>query len=204
LRGPSITPGFWRRPELNAVAFDEENYYCLGDAVKFLDPENPLKGFLFDGRLNEDFKLSSGTWVRVGPLRMRLLSHFGILLQDVVIAGPDREFTAALFFPALEICRQLCAGLPGSATAAEVFAHPEVRAVFRERIQSFAAASTGSTTRIERGILLEAPPSLEVQEITDKGTINQKTVLKNRAGLVEDLYREPVPVHVLTFSENHG
>ena len=203
LRGPSITPGFWRRPELNAVAFDEENYYRLGDAVKFLDPENLLKGFLFDGRLNEDFKLSSGTWVRVGPLRMRLLSHFGILLQDVVIAGPDREFTSALFFPALEVCRKLCADLPESATATDVLTRREIRAVFRERMQSFAEASTGSTTRVERGILLESPPSLEVQEITDKGTINQKTVLKNRAGLVEDLYREPVPVHVLTFLEHH-
>ena len=202
LRGPSITPGFWRRPELNAVSFDEENYYCLGDAVKFLDPENPLKGFIFDGRLNEDFKLSSGTWVRVGPLRMRLLSHFGILLQDVVIAGPDRDFTTALFFPALEVCRKLCADLPESASPAEVFAHPEVRGVFRERLQSFAAMSTGSTTRIDRAILLEAPPSIEVQEITDKGTINQKAVLKNRAELVEDLYCEPVPAHVLTSSED--
>lgn len=202
LRGPSITPGFWRRPDLNAVAFDEDNYYCLGDAVKFLDPERPEKGFIFDGRLNEDFKLSSGTWVRVGPLRMRLLAHFGILLQDVVIAGPDREYAAALFFPALEVCRKLCAGLPGDAGPKQVFAHPEVRAVFRERLQSFAAASTGSSTRIERAILLETPPSIEVQEITDKGTINQKSVLKNRAELVEDLYREPVHAHVLACSEN--
>ena len=202
LRGPSITPGFWRRPELNAAAFDEENYYCLGDAVKFLDPENPLKGFIFDGRLNEDFKLSSGTWVRVGPLRMRLLSHFGILLQDVVIVGPDRDFTTALFFPALEVCRKLCADLPETASPAEVLAHPEVRGVFRERLQSFAATSTGSTTRIDRAVLLDAPPSIEVQEITDKGTINQKAVLKNRAELVEDLYREPVPAHVLTSSED--
>ncbi|HYA63409.1 MAG TPA: feruloyl-CoA synthase [Candidatus Sulfotelmatobacter sp.] len=204
LRGPSITPGFWRRPELNAAAFDEENYYCLGDAVKFLDPGNPLKGFIFDGRLNEDFKLSSGTWVRVGPLRMRLLSHFGILLQDVVIAGPDREFTTALFFPVLEVCRKLCPELPDNAAPAEVFAHPEVRAVFRERLQSFAAMSTGSTTRIDRAVLLDVPPSIEVQEITDKGTINQKAVLKNRAELVEYLYREPAPAHVLTSSENHS
>jgi len=202
LRGPSITPGFWRRPDLNAVAFDQEHYYCLGDAVKFLDPERPQKGFLFDGRLNEDFKLSSGTWVRVGPLRMRLLAHFGILLQDVVIAGPDREYAGALFFPALEVCRKLCTGLADGATPTQVFSRPEVRAVFRERLQSFAAASTGSSTRVERGILLETPPSIEVQEMTDKGTINQKSVLRNRADLVEDLYREPVSAHVLTCSEN--
>ena len=201
LRGPSITPGFWRRPELTAAAFDEENYYRLGDAIKFADPQDPLKGFVFDGRLNEDFKMSSGTWVRVGPLRMRLLAHFGILLQDVVIAGPDREFTTALFFPALEMCRKLCAGLSPNAPAAEVLAHPEVRGVFQERLDSFASASTGSSTRIERAILLDTPPSIEVQEITDKGSINQKVVLANRAGVVEELYREPVPAHVLTLTK---
>ncbi len=201
LRGPSITPGFWRRPELNAAAFDEEDFYCLGDAVKFLDPESPLKGFVFDGRLNEDFKISSGTWVRVGPLRMRLLAHFGTLLQDVVIAGPDREFAAALLFPALETCRKLCPELPEDAPPSVVLSRPNIRAVFKERLQSFAAASTGSSTRIERAMLLDTPPSLEVQEVTDKGSLNQKTVLKNRAALVDDLYREPVPVHVLTSSE---
>jgi len=204
LRGPSITPGFWRRPELNAAAFDEENYYCLGDAVKFLDPDNPLKGFLFDGRLNEDFKLSSGTWVRVGPLRMRLLAHFGNLLQDVVIAGPDREFPTALFFPALEACRKFAAGVPENVSVFELLLRPEVRAVFQERLQSFAAASTGSSTCIKRAILLDVPPSIEIQEITDKGSINQKAVLRNRAELVNELYRDPVSARVLTCSENHS
>ncbi len=201
LRGPSITPGFWRRPELNEAAFDEENYYRLGDAVKFLDAQDPLKGFVFDGRLNEDFKLSSGTWVRVGPLRMRLLAHFGMLLQDVVIAGPDREFVTALFFPAIEVCRKLCSTVPLNASPAQVLSQPEICTVFRERLQAFSAGSTGSSTRIERAILLDTPPSLEAQEITDKGSINQKTVLRNRAQLVEDLYREPVPGHVLTVLE---
>ena len=201
LRGPSITPGFWRRPELTRVAFDEENYYRLGDAIKFADPQDPLKGFVFDGRLNEDFKMSSGTWVRVGPLRMRLLTHFGVLVQDVVIAGPDREFPSALFFPALEMCRKLCAGLLPNAPAAEVLAQPEVRVVFQQRLDSFASAGTGSSTRIERAILLDTPPSIEVQEITDKGSINQKAVLGNRAALVEDLYRKPIPAHVLTLTK---
>ena len=201
LRGPSITPGFWRRPELTAAAFDEENYYKLGDAVRFADPQDPLKGFVFDGRLNEDFKMSSGTWVRVGPLRMRLLAHFGCLVQDVVIAGPDRDFTTALFFPALENCRKLCAGLSPDAPAAKVLARPEVREVFLERLDAFAEASTGSSTRIERAILLDTPPSIEVPEITDKGSINQKAVLGNRAALVEDLYREPIPAHVLSLTK---
>src|SRR5271166_1712221 len=204
LRGPSITPGFWRRPELTAVAYDEENYYRLGDAVKFADAQDPLKGFVFDGRLNEDFKMSSGTWVRVGPLRMRLLAHFGILLQDVVIAGPDRDYTTALFFPAVENCRKLCAGLPPNAPAAEVLGHAYVRRVFQERLESFASASTGSSTRIERAILLDTPPSIELQEITDKGSINQKTVLRTRAALVDELYREPIPERVLALTKEPG
>jgi feruloyl-CoA synthase len=204
LRGPSITPGFWRRPELTAAAFDEENYYRLGDAVKFADPTDPLKGFVFDGRLNEDFKMSSGTWVRVGPLRMRLLAHFGILVQDVVIAGPDREFTTALFFPVLEACRKLCPSISPNAAASEVLERPEVRQAFQERLNSFAAASTGSSTRIERAILLDTPPSIEVQEITDKGSINQKIVLANRATIVAGLYREPVSERVLTLTKEPG
>src|SRR5260370_19549117 len=153
LRGPSITPGFWRRPELTRVAFEEENYYRLGDAIKFADPQDPLKGFVFDGRLNEDFKMSSGTWVRVGPMRMRLLAHFGALVQDVVIAGPDREYTAALFFPALEMCPKLCTGLSPNAPAAGVLARPEVRGVFQERRDSLACARTGRSPPAERPAL---------------------------------------------------
>jgi feruloyl-CoA synthase len=204
LRGPSITPGFWRRPELTAAAFDEEQYYRLGDAVKFADPQDPLKGFVFDGRLNEDFKNSTGTWVRVGPLRMCLLAHFGSLVQDVVLAGPGRDFTSALFFPALGMCRTLCPGLSPDAPPAEVLACPEVRRGFQERLDSFASSSTGNSTRIERAILLDTPPSIEAQEITDKGSINQKVVLGNRAALVEDLYREPIPAHVLTVTKEPG
>jgi feruloyl-CoA synthase len=135
---------------------------------------------------------------------MRLLAHFGNIVQDVVIAGPDREFTSALFFPALETCRKLCAGLSPNAAAAEVLARPEVRGVFQERLDSFASTSTGSTTRIERAILLDTPPSIEVPEITDKGSINQKAVLANRAALVEDLYREPIPAHVLSLTKEPG
>jgi feruloyl-CoA synthase len=102
------------------------------------------------------------------------------------------------------MCRTLCAGLSPIATAAEVLARPEVREVFQEHLNSFASASTGSTTRIERAILLDTPPSIEAQEITDKGSINQKTVLRNRAALVEDLYRESIPAHVLTLTKEPG
>jgi feruloyl-CoA synthase len=196
LRGPSITPGYWRREDLNARVFDEEGFYCLRDAVKFLDPDDWGKGFVFDGRLNEDFKLSSGTWVRVGALRLRLLAHFGSLLRDVVIAAPDRDYTAALLFPAWDECRKLCLDLPIDTPIAAILAHPRVRAAFQERLVSFGQLSTGGSTRIDRAVLLDSAPSIEAQEITDKGTINQKAVLRNRATLVEEMYKDPAPQHV--------
>jgi feruloyl-CoA synthase len=204
LRGPSITPGFWHRPDLDSTAFDEENYYRLGDAVKFKDPTNPSSGFLFDGRLNEDFKLSSGTWVRVGTLRAHILTHFGHLLADVVIAGPNRQFVAALFFPALGACRKLCMDLPDTASIAEILSRAEVRRAFQERLDCFAAENAGTSTFVTRAILVETPLSIEAQELTDKGSTNQKAVLKNRAGLVEDLYSEPIPPNVLITSKKNG
>jgi feruloyl-CoA synthase len=201
LRGPSITPGFWLRPDLDAAAFDEENYYCMGDAVKFVDPDDVLKGFAFDGRLNEDFKLSSGTWVRVGPLRMRLLAHFGGLLQDVVLAGPDRDYVTALFFPSLDGCKAGCAGSPNSAHPAEILASPEVHSLFQERLDSFAALNRHNSTCIMRAVLAEEPPSMETRELTDKGSINQSVVLKNRAAIVSELYKNPAPAHILMIRE---
>jgi feruloyl-CoA synthase len=197
LRGPSITPGFWRRPDLDASIFDEEKFYCMGDAVKFVDPCDPIKGLLFDGRLNEDFKLSSGTWVRVSSLRMRLLAHFGALLLDVVLAGPDRDYLAALLFPSVDACRKLCEKLPDRAEPSALYAHAEVRRKFESLLNAYGRAYRSNSTRIERAILVDVPLSLETQELTDKGSINYRTVLKNRAAQVEDLYREPAPVGVL-------
>lgn len=197
LRGPSITPGYWRRPDLNRVAFDEENYYCTGDAVKLMDPSDPQKGFLFDGRLNEDFKLSTGTWVRASLLRVHLLAHFDGLIQDAVLAGPDRDYLTALFFPALDSCRKLCPDLKATTSAAEILSRPEVRAAFAERLSAFSARNGTSSTRIERAILLESPPSIEARELTDKGTVNQAAVLKNRAALVDRLYQEPPSSHAV-------
>ena len=202
VRGPSITPGFWRRPDLNASAFDEERFYCMGDAIKLIDPADPQKGFVFDGRLNEDFKLSSGTWVRVGALRARLIAHFEGLLQDVVLAGPDRDYVGALFFPALSACKKRCLDLPGNATAAEVFANRELRASFQEKLDSFAVANAANSTRVARALLLDIPPSLEARELTDKGSINQRAVLTNRAALVDELYCSSPPARVLIAREN--
>jgi feruloyl-CoA synthase len=201
VRGPSITPGFWRLPDLNAAAFDEDGFYCMGDAVRLVDPANPQKGFAFDGRLNEDFKLSSGTWVRVGALRARLIAHFEGLLQDVVLAAPDRDYVTALCFPALHACRKLCRDLDQNASLANVCARPEVRAAFQGKFDAFAAANTTNSTRIVRAILLAIPPSLEARELTDKGSINQRVVLSNRAAVVEELYLESPPEHVLVAKE---
>ena len=198
LRGPSITPGYWRRPELNASAFDEENYYRMGDAVRLVDPSNPQKGFLFDGRLNEEFKLSSGTWVRTGTLRMRLLAHFEGLLQEAVLAAPDRDYVTALFFPSLDSCTKVCPSLKKTASASEVISHPEVRSAFQQRLNSFALNNTGISTHVRRAILLDSPPSIEAREITDKGTLNQAAILKNRATAVEQLYSDPLQPEVLS------
>ena len=201
VRGPSITPGFWRRPDLNASGFDEEHFYRMGDAVRLVDPADPQRGFIFDGRLNEDFKLSSGTWVRVGSVRMRLIAHFDGLLQDVVLAGPDRDYVSALFFPALSACGKYCADLPDSATAAELLGRKEVRCVFQEKLNSFAAMNTSNSTRVMRALLLDAPPSMEHRELTDKGSINQGAVLRNRASRVNELYLESPPKNVLLVTE---
>ena len=165
LKGPSITPGYWRQPELTAQAFDEEGYYRLGDSFVLANEERPIEGLLFRGRLAEDFKLATGTWVQVGPLRARFIAHFAPWVRDVVIAGEGRNELAALVFPAMDF--------------------PERD--FLEKLKTL--PSSGSSNRIARATVLKEPPSLDAGEVTDKGTINQKAVLKARAALVEELYK---------------
>ena len=169
LKGPHITPGYWRQPGLTAAAFDEEGYYRLGDAFAFADAEKPEQGLLFRGRIAEDFKLATGTWVHVGPLRARFIEHFAPLVRDVVITGEGRSEVGALIF------------LAGSANRAEL----------QERLKIFEKQSTGSSNRIARAMALEEPPSLDAGEMTDKGSLNQRAVLARRAALVEELYRNP-------------
>ena len=181
VRGPNITPGYWRQPEFTAAAFDEEGFYKLGDAFKFADERDPKQGLLFDGRIAEDFKLSTGTWVSVGPLRADFIDHFAPLVRDVVIAGADKGELTALVFPA--------AGAEGQ------------REQFGARLKSFAAKSSGSSNRICRIILLDQPPSIDTGEMTDKGSINQRAVLKNRAGLVDELYAKPLSSRVISVED---
>jgi feruloyl-CoA synthase len=188
LRGPSLTPGYWGEEKLTRAAFDEEGFYKLGDALKFVDQGNPGKGFLFDGRIAEDFKLATATWVSAGPLRAEFLSHFAPYVRDVVIAGRDRDFVSGLVFPDSDRCRELCPELDSTASMAEVVGSKAVQAKFHERLCSLALRSTGSSNRIARILLLSEPPSIDAHELTDKGSISQRAVLENRASLVEELY----------------
>jgi feruloyl-CoA synthase len=196
VKGPNITPGYWRQPELTGKAFDAEGYYCLGDAVKFEDPADPKKGLLFDGRIAEDFKLATGTWVSVGPLRASFLAHFAPHAKDVVIAGADGDDIRVLVFPDFDACRRLAPDL-AKAGAADIVGDARVRAEFQRRLATFAAAATGSSNRVVAAILIADLPSLDAGEITDKGSINQRAVLRSRPALVADLYARPMPPHVI-------
>jgi feruloyl-CoA synthase len=197
VRGPSITPGYWRRPDLTAAAFDEEGFYRLGDAFSFDDPSDVAKGLLFEGRSAENFKLATGTWVQVGPLRAQFIAHFAPLVRDVVIAGADRNYICALIYPDVEACRTF-AGASPSAAATEIMASPVVQERLRERLAALAKLSTGSSNLIRRAILMLEPLSLDAGEMTDKGSINQRLVVRNRAATIERLYAESAGEQVIS------
>ena len=197
LKGANITPGYWRAPDLMAAAFDDEGFYRIGDALKFADPNDPAKGLLFDGRLAEDFKLATGTWVSVGPLRAAFIAHFAPLVRDVVFAGPDRDEVTALVFPDFDACRKAAPGAAADIPAKLLLADPRVIAEFARRLDAFFAAASGTSSRVTRAVLMHELPSLDLGEMTDKGSINQRAVLANRALLVEQLYADTPPGHVL-------
>jgi feruloyl-CoA synthase len=200
MKGPNITPGYWRRPDLTRDAFDEQGYYKIGDALKFADPAEPSQGLLFDGRIAEDFKLLSGTWVSAGALRAQFVDHCAPLVRDAVVAGADRDDIAVLVFPDVEACRRL-AGLAADAGAAAVLGDLKLRDEFRRRLTTLAKHSTGGSTRICRLILMAEPPSLDAGEATDKGSINQRAVLTRRAALVEELYATPPSANVIAIGD---
>jgi feruloyl-CoA synthase len=186
-RGPNVTPGYWRAPEQTAEHFDEEGFYCSGDAAKPMDPARPELGFMFDGRIAEDFKLSTGTFVSVGPLRAKIIAAGDPLVQDVVIAGINRGEIGVLFFPRLDACRAF-AELPADAPAKTVLADPKLRAFFQRLVDVLHSSGSGSSTRVARALVLEAPPSIDKGEITDKGSINQRAVLTHRDADVVRMY----------------
>jgi feruloyl-CoA synthase len=187
VRGPGVTPGYWRQPEATAKAFDEDGFYKMGDAGRLLDPDNINAGILFDGRVAENFKLLSGTWVNVGALRVKLVAACVDLIADAVIAGHDRGEVCALLFPKLDACRQFVGSDLMDAGGA-CLTHPKIHEAIRDALQNYNSKAGGSSNRIARALLLREPPSIDAGEITDKGYINQRAVLERRAELVEQLY----------------
>jgi feruloyl-CoA synthase len=186
-KGPNVMPGYWRAPEQTADAFDAEGFYRTGDAGRLIDPDDVNKGVFFDGRTAEDFKLSSGTFVSVGPLRAKIIVAGDPLVQDAVITGLNRDDVGALLFPRPDECRKL-AGLSESTPLPEVLHHPVVRARFQALADALWRDATGSASRVARLHVLAEPPSIDKGEVTDKGSINQRAVLQNRDALVQALY----------------
>ncbi|HMM86767.1 feruloyl-CoA synthase [Azohydromonas sp.] len=195
-RGPNVMPGYWRAAAETAAAFDEEGFYRTGDAVQWVDPADAQKGLRFDGRVAEDFKLSTGTFVSVGPLRARIVALGAPCVQDAVITGLNRDDVGMLVFPRLDECRRL-AGLGAGAPAPEVLHHPAVRRFFQRLLDRLWHEGTGSATRVARAHVLAEPPSIDKGEVTDKGSINQRAVLQHRAALVDALHDGGDPYRLL-------
>lgn len=196
-RGPNITPGYWRNPEGTAEAFDEEGFFCSGDAVAWIDPDNIHLGLRFDGRIAEDFKLTTGTFVSVGPLRARVIAAGTPYIQDVVITGLNRSSVGALIFPTPAV-RELAADLPADAPMAQVLEHPAVLAKFHTVVQALVASATGSANRVSRLMLMHQSANSELGEITDKGSLNQRAVLRLRDDCVQALYTPTAGYTVIT------
>lgn len=196
VKGPNITPGYLRRDDLTQAAFDEEDYYCIGDAGRLADPQDGNKGIMFDGRVAEDFKLLSGTWVAVGSLRVEILAATSPLLQDAVVTGHDRDEIGLLAWPNLPACREI-SGLGEDAAPEDIIADQKVRDHILQSLALHNKAAGGSSRRIARLILMAVLASIDANEITDKGYINQRATLENRADLVEAMYAEQPGAAVL-------
>ena len=190
-RGPNITPGYWRGPEATAESFDDEGFFCTGDAVQWIDAADPHQGLKFDGRIAEDFKLATGTFVSAGPMRGKLIAAGAPYVQDAVLTGLNLKEVGAMIFATPQL-REL-AGLPAAASMADVAASAPVKAWLQTLLTTLAATATGSATRIARDIILTEPPSIDKGEVTDKGSINQRAVLKHRDALVTALHDGSAP-----------
>jgi len=184
VKGPIVTPGYLHRPDLTAEAFDEDGFYRMGDAGAFADPLHPDKGITFNGRVAEDFKLSTGSWVHVGALRVNTLAAAAPVLQDAVISGHDREYLGILAWPNVQGCREICGDNEGVRPMEELIRSREVVAYLRKKLRAYNRKQVGSSTMIKRVILMTVPPSIDANEITDKGYINQRAVLEQRKELV--------------------
>ncbi|MEN9904310.1 MAG: hypothetical protein RLZZ555_875 [Pseudomonadota bacterium] len=187
-QGPNITPGYWRAPDETAEAFDEEGFFKSGDAVKWIDETDIHLGLKFDGRIAEDFKLATGTFVSVGPLRGKIIAAGAPYVQDVVITGLNLKEVGAMVFPTPAV--RALSGLPADASMHEVVDSAPVQAKFQQLVDELARTATGSANRIARLCLLADPPTIDRGEITDKGSINQRAVLSHRADTVAKLHAD--------------
>lgn len=188
-RGPNITPGYWRDPKATESSFDDEGFFRSGDLLSFIDPKQPRAGMRFDGRISEDFKLTSGTRVNAGKLRLIALDVFRPFANEIVIVGLDREDVRMLIFPDWEACA-VAAGLNGDATPARIASSEKLRSSLHERLGQLYAMGTGSSSRIVAALLVETPPSAAAGELTEKGTVNSRGLQKNRPELLEILFGE--------------
>jgi len=197
VRGPNVTPGYWRRDDLTREAFDEDGFFCMGDAGKLADPDDPAKGLVFDGRTAENFKLLSGTWVHVGELRLAAIAAGSPVIQDAVLTGHDREEIGLLAFANPAACKSLCPDAPDDASLVDLIGRPQVRDAVAAGLRAHNRDNSANSRRIARVLLLAEPPDIDANEITDKGYINQRAVLENRAVLVERLYAGDADVIVI-------
>ncbi len=189
LRGVNVTPGYFGQPELTKTMFDEEGFYCIGDAGVFVDPADPVQGIVFAGRVVEDFKLTTGTFVHVGSLRTDAIAAASPVIQDALVTGQDRAFVGLLAWPNLHACRQMIG--KHDASFDDVVKHPDVIACFRRGLEVHNTSAEGASSRlISRAMLMVEPPSIDGNELTDKGYNNQRAGLERRAALVERLYTE--------------
>ena len=197
VKGPNVTPGYLKRPDLTAAAFDEEGFYMMGDAGTFADPENTHKGITFRGRVAEDFKLNTGTWVHVGGLRVEVLDSAAPLLLDLLVTGHDRDFVGILAWPNLQGLAEICGGA-SDRPVEELVQHEAVKSHLVKSLRLHNIGHMGSSTKIKRIMLMTEPPSFDASEITDKGYVNQGAALERRKDLVAALYAEhPGPDVVL-------
>ncbi|NMG40308.1 AMP-binding protein [Chelativorans sp. ZYF759] len=196
LRGPNITPGYWRQPDKTAECFDEDGFYKIGDALKLVDESDVNRGFIFDGRVSEDFKLSTGTWVNMAGVRGSLVRACAPYVREAVITGLNRNHIGAMLFLDVDAARKVDPSL-ADADEATIARHPKLREFLQERLDQLASQSTGSSNMVARALVLDTPPSIDLHEVTDKGSINQRAVMSVRADLVEDLYADTPPEHVI-------
>lgn len=189
VRGPNVTPGYWRQPELTSTAFDDDGYFKMGDAGRLIDGEDPSQGLAFDGRIAENFKLTSGTWVHTGELRVAVLSSCAPLIQDAVLTGHDRDEIGLLIFPNIAALQNIVTDLADGAPIEAFLHHPTVHQAIAAGLRAHNEQNSAGSRRIARALLMIEPPNIDANEITDKGYVNQRAVLDGRADLVDRLYQ---------------